>query len=134
MNKKYFTIVVALLIVSMISFLRAGVNSTAQVTGKDKGVGIHLPWPVNDDYFAGTFKAVVDGNATSLYCIDLYHHLAYNQNYQDVEATNDTLAYILNNYYPYKTSYSGKLSDIKREAAAIQLTLWNITDGLNLST
>jgi len=134
MNKKYYTVVVALLIVSMVSFLRAGVNSTAQVTGKDKGVGIHLPWPINDDYFAGTFKAVVDGNATSLYCIDLYHHLAYNENYQDVEATNDTLAYILNNYYPYKTSYSGKLSDIKREAAAIQLTLWNITDELNLST
>ena len=134
MNKKYFTIVAALLIVSMISFLRAGINSLAEVTGKDKGVGIHLPWPVNDDYFAGTFKAVVDGNATSLYCIDLYHHLAYNENYQDVEATNDTLAYILNNYYPYKTNYSGMLSDIKREAAAIQLTLWNITDGLNLST
>ena len=134
MNKKYYTVVVALLIVSLVSFLRAGVNSTAQVTGKDKGVGIHLPWPINDDYFAGTFKAVVDGNATSLYCIDLYHHLAYNENYQDVEATNDTLAYILNNYYPYKTSYSGKLSDIKREAAAIQLTLWNITDELNLST
>ena len=134
MNKKYFTIVVALLIVSIVSFLRAGVNSTAQVTGKDKGVGVHLPWPINDDYFAGTFKAVVDGNTTSLYCIDLYHHLAYNEGYQDVEATNDTLAYILNNYYPYKTNYSHMLSDIKREAAAIQLTLWNITDGLNLST
>ncbi|MFA4922818.1 MAG: choice-of-anchor A family protein [Ignavibacteriaceae bacterium] len=134
MNKKYFTIALALLVVSMISFLRAGINSTAQVTGKDKGVGIHLPLPVNDDYFAGTFKAVVDGNATSLYCIDLYNRLAYNEDYQDVEATNDTLAYILNNYYPYKTNYTGMLSDIKREAAAIQLTLWNLTDGLNLST
>ncbi|MCK9426453.1 MAG: choice-of-anchor A family protein [Ignavibacteriaceae bacterium] len=134
MNKKYFTIGLALLVVSMISFIRADVNSIAEVTGKDKGVGIHLPWPVNDDYFAGTFKAVVDGNATSLYCIDLYHHLAYNEDYQDVEATNDTLAYILNNYYPYKTNYTNMLSDIKREAAAIQLTLWNITDGLNLST
>lgn len=134
MNKKIFTIATALLLVSMISFLRAGINSTAKVTGKDKGVGIHLPWPVNDDYFAGTFKAVVDGNSTSLYCIDLYHHLAYNESYQDVEATNDTLAYILNNYYPYKTTYAHMLSDIKREAAAIQLTLWNITDGLNLST
>jgi len=134
MNKKYLAIVTTLLVVSVISFLRAGTNSLATVTGKDKGVGIHLPWPVNDDYFAGTFKAVVDGNATSLYCIDLYHHLAYNENYQDVEATNDTLAYILNNYYPFKTNYSGMLSDIKREAAAIQLTLWNLTDGLDHST
>ncbi|MCK9209618.1 MAG: choice-of-anchor A family protein [Ignavibacteriaceae bacterium] len=134
MNKKYFTIALALIVVSMVSLLRAGVNSTAQVTGHDKGVGIHLPSPINDDYFAGTFKAVVDGNETSLYCIDLYHHLAYNEDYQDVEATNDTLAYILNNYYPFKTNYSPILPDIKREAAAIQLTLWNLTDGLDLST
>jgi len=134
MNKKQLTIVTVLLVVSLLSFLRAGTQSLATVTGKDKGVGIHLPWPINDDYFAGTFKAIVDGKSTSLYCIDLYHHLAYNENYQDVEATNDTLAYILNNYYPYKTGYAGMLSDIRREAAAIQLTLWNLTDTLNLST
>ncbi len=135
MRNKFTLIIAALLfVIGTNQMTNAKVKSIAQVIGTDVGVGIYLPWPVNDTYFAGTFKAEVDGQSTSLYCIDLYHHMIYNSDYQDVSSTNDTLSYILNNYYPFKKTYSGMLSDIHREAAAIQLALWHLTDSLNIST
>jgi len=112
--------------------LFAGVESYATVTGTDKGVNVTLPSPYSITVFSGTLKATVNGNATSLYCIDLHHYLAYNQAYQDVESTNDTLSYILNNYYPYKTGYSGMLAE-SREASAVQLALWHLTDALDIN-
>jgi choice-of-anchor A domain-containing protein/uncharacterized repeat protein (TIGR01451 family) len=107
--------------------------SISYVTGTDQGVNVTLPAPFNSSVFAGTFKATINGNNTKLYCIDLYHSLIYNDPYQDVESTNDTLSYILNNYFPFKTSYPGKLTDNKREAAAVQLALWHLTDGLDIN-
>ncbi len=123
-----------ILLVIFLSFIsNADVKSIATVTGTDMGVNVTLPSPFNSTVFAGTFNATINGNNTKLYCIDLYHTLIYNDPYQDVESTNDTLSYILNNYYPFKTSYPGKLSENKKEAAAIQLALWNLTDNLNIS-
>jgi choice-of-anchor A domain-containing protein/uncharacterized repeat protein (TIGR01451 family) len=133
-NKFTLIIAFALILSGLTTVINAKVQSIAQVIGIDIGVGIYLPAPVSDTYFTGTYQAEVDGISTSLYCIDLYHHMAYNSNYQDVEATNDTISYILNNYYPFKTSYPNMLGDIHREAAAIQLSLWHITDSLNIST
>lgn len=128
---KRITLFFALFLFSFRLF--AGVESIANVTGTDKGSNVTLPAPINSTVFAGTFKATIDGNDVRLYCIDLMHSLAYNQPYQDVEATNDTLSYILNNYYPFKSSYPGMLADVKQEAAAIQIALWHFTDGLNIS-
>ncbi|MFA6596552.1 MAG: choice-of-anchor A family protein, partial [Ignavibacteriaceae bacterium] len=132
-QKSLFYLLIFLLISSYVS-LNAGIQSTAQVTGTDKGVNVTLPAPYNITVFSGTFNATVNSQATSLYCIDLHHNLIYNSPYQDVEATNDTLSYVLNNYYPFKTSYTGKLSDNNREASAVQLTLWHFTDGLDINT
>lgn len=125
------SIILFAIFLSFISY--ADVKSIATVTGTDMGVNVTLPSPFNSTVFAGTFNATINGNSTKLYCIDLYHTLIYNDPYQDVESTNDTLSYILNNYYPFKTSYPGKLSENKKEAAAIQLALWNLTDNLNIS-
>ncbi|MDR3627412.1 MAG: choice-of-anchor A family protein [Ignavibacteriaceae bacterium] len=134
MKAKYYSFLVALIIIGVSTLVNAKIKSISQVTGQNIGVGIFLPWPVNDTYFTGTYSATVDGVNTSLYCIDLYHHMAYNSDYQDVESTNDTLSYILNNYYPYKTSYSSMLSDVHREAASVQLAIWHLTDALDIST
>ncbi len=134
---KHKFILVALLLIILSGYgnvIEAKIKSISQVISHNIGVGIFIPAPVNDTYFTGTYSAVVDGLPTSLYCIDLYHHMAYNSDYQDVQSTNDTLSYILNNYYPYKTSYPNMLSDIHREAAAVQLALWHLTDKLDIST
>ncbi|MDP1995122.1 MAG: Cys-Gln thioester bond-forming surface protein, partial [Ignavibacteria bacterium] len=132
MKLKQLTFLFVFVLLTASGLLQAGVQSTATVTGTDKGVNVTLPAPFSITVFSGTFKATVNSQATSLYCIDLHHTLPYNQAYQDVEATNDTLAYILNNYYPFKTSYTGKLADT-REASAVQLALWHLTDGLDIN-
>ncbi len=129
-----FAVIVTFFVITISVGINAKTKSIAQVTGQNIGVGIFIPWPVNDTYFTGTYSAEVDGHSTSLYCIDLYHHMAYNSDYQDVVSTNDTLSYILNNYYPFKTSYPEMLSDVHREAAAVQLVLWHLTDSLNISS
>ncbi|MHB9012064.1 MAG: Cys-Gln thioester bond-forming surface protein, partial [Ignavibacteriaceae bacterium] len=135
MKFKYtFILTIAVFIIAISTLINAKIKSISQVIGQNIGVGIYIPAPVNDTYFTGTYSAEVDGHSTSLYCIDLYHHMAYNSNYQDVESTNDTLSYILNNYYPFKTSYPNMLSDVHREAAAVQLALWHLTDSLNINT
>ena len=39
------------------------------------------------------------------------------------------------NYYPYKSyPYSGSLSTVEKEAAAIQLAIWHFADGMNVNT
>ncbi len=129
-----FAVIVTFFVITISVGINAKTKSIAQVTGQNIGVGIFIPWPANDTYFTGTYSAEVDGHSTSLYCIDLYHHMAYNSDYQDVVSTNDTLSYILNNYYPFKTSYPEMLSDVHREAAAVQLVLWHLTDSLNISS
>jgi len=113
--------------------LQAESQSVATISGTDKVITVKLPVPYNETVYAGTFKGTVDGKATSLYCIDISHPLAFNDAYNDVEATDYTLSYILNNYYPYKQSYSGALSPIENEAGAVQLALWHFTDNLDVN-
>ncbi len=133
-NKFTMTIAVILFITGMSLTLNAKTKSIAQVIGTNMGVNIYFPAPIKETYFAGTFKAEIDGHSTSLYCIDIHHLMIYNSDYQDVVSTNDTLSYILNNYYPFKASYPGMLSDVHREAAAVQLALWHLTDSLDISS
>lgn len=133
---KQFFSTLALLVVTtllVVNVSMAGIKSTAIVTSVDKAITVTLPAPFNETVYAGTFAATIDGHATSLYCIDISNPLAFNSAYSDIEKTNDTLSYILNNYYPYKTGYSGMLSPEANEAGAVQLALWHFTDGLNIS-
>lgn len=123
-----------LLSVMMSSRLSAGIESIATVTGTDKGTNVGLPAPWNITVFAGTFNAVIDGNPTKLYCVDINHPLAFNESYQDVSATDIWLTYILNNYYPFKSlPYPGSLSTVQKEASAVQLALWHFSDGLDIN-
>jgi len=133
MKLKQLTHLLLLAFFLLQTHLLAGENSIATVTGVDQVVIVTLPAPYSVSVYSGTFKAVINGNNTSLYCIDLNHHLPYNESYQDIESTNDTLSYILNNYYPYKNGYTDELSPVNREASAVQLALWHFTDGLNIN-
>lgn len=113
--------------------IHSDIKSVATVTGLDKTVNLTLPAPYSETVSAGTFKATIDNSSTSLYCIDISHPLAFNEAYKDVEQTNDVLSYILNNYYPYKSTYTGALNPIEKEAAAVQLAIWSITDNLDIT-
>ena len=73
-----FYIMVVLTIILATTGMYAGTKSVATVSGVDKVIVVTLPAPYNESVYAGTFHATVDGNATSLYCIDISHPLAMN--------------------------------------------------------
>lgn len=131
-------------------FKNYGVNGTnntegtniARVSGKDKGInGVKFTNPYNNNQlnvYAGTFKGTLDGNNAKFYCIDISHFIAYYSSsnpheYTDDGATSDEITYILNNYYPF-TNGPGNLSDVDKEAAAVQLAIWHFADGVNANT
>ncbi|MEJ5351708.1 MAG: thioester domain-containing protein, partial [Melioribacteraceae bacterium] len=112
-------------------------TSIAQVTGTAEGVSVSYINPYTNQSasnYAGTFKGTLNSQSVKFYCIDLQHSLVYNQDYWDEDFTPSEITYILNNYYPYKNNYSGQLSDINKEAAAIQMAIWHFSDGVNPNT
>ncbi|KAB2846970.1 MAG: choice-of-anchor A family protein [Melioribacteraceae bacterium] len=131
-------------------FQNYGVNGTkdmqgtniARVTGKDKGVdGLKFTNPYNNNQltvYAGTFKGTLDGNNAKFYCIDISHFISYYSQsnpheYTDDGSTSDEITYILNNYYPL-TNGPGNLSEVEKEAAAVQMAIWHFADGVNVNT
>lgn len=112
-------------------------TSIAKISGTAEGVSVSYINPYTNQSvsnFAGTFKGTLNSNSVKFYCIDLQHGLVYNQDYWDEDYTSSEITYILNNYYPYKNNYSGQLSDINKEAAAIQMAIWHFSDGVNPNT
>ncbi|MCX7798264.1 MAG: choice-of-anchor A family protein [Melioribacter sp.] len=112
-------------------------TSIAKVSGTAEGTTVTYLNPYTNQYtsnFAGTFKGTLNSQSIKFYCIDLQQSIVYNQDYWDEDYTPSQITYILNNYYPYKNSYAGQLSDIDKEAAAIQLAIWHFSDGLNANT
>ncbi|MEW5841947.1 MAG: choice-of-anchor A family protein, partial [Bacteroidota bacterium] len=113
-------------------------TSIAQITAHGDGLGIKFTIPTTgkpDTYFAGTLLGTLNSQSKKFYCIDIGHRLAYNDNYWDEGNTPAEITYILNNYFPYNTSnYPGKLSDINKEAAAIQFAIWHFSDNADPST
>ena len=113
-------------------------TSIAQITARGDGLGITFTIPTTgqpDTYFAGTLLGTLNSQSKKFYCIDIGHHLIFNDNYWDEGNTPAEITYILNNYFPYNTSnYPGKLSDINKEAAAIQFAIWHFSDNADPST
>ncbi len=112
-------------------------TSIAKITGTAEGKTIKYTNPYthnNAENFAGVFNGTLNGNAEKFYCIDLQHGLAFNEDYWDEGSTPSEITYVLNNYFPYKTSYSGKLSDNNEEAAAVQISIWHFSDGVDANT
>ena len=112
-------------------------TSIAQISGTADGQSVTYKNPYtssNQTTFAGTFNGTLNSHAEKFYCIDLQHYLEYNADYWDEGSTPPEMTYILNNYFPFKTSYTGKLSDNNKEASAVQLSIWHFSDGVDANT
>ena len=117
--------------------------TTAKVYSVDQVVAVKFSSPYDGSQlyvYAGTFNGSVDGNGVKFYCIDIAHELAFYttdqpHTYTDSGNTPSKITYILNKYYPLNTfPYSGSLSAIEREAAAVQFAVWHFSDGVDVST
>ena len=116
--------------------------SSTRISGTDKGVNITFTDPYSSSSmtrFAGTYKATIDGNSGSMYCIDIVHPIAkYSESqphvYTDNGSTPSTITYILNNCYPNKSyPYTGSAGSVDNEAASVQAAIWHYSDGLDIS-
>lgn len=117
--------------------------TTAKVYSVDQVVTVKFssPYDASQLYvYAGTFNGDVDGNGVKFYCIDIAHELAFYTSsqpftYTDSGNTSSQITYILNKYYPLNSfPYSGSLSAVEREAAAVQFAVWHFSDGVDVST
>ena len=112
-------------------------TSIAQVSSSNaEGTGVNFLNPytnVRDTYFAGLFLGTLNSVSTKFYCIDINTHLARNEDYWDEGSTPSEITYILNNYFPFKSGYAGELSDVNKEAAAIQFAIWHFSDNTDLN-
>ena len=113
-------------------------TSIAQISSSNaEGTGVSFINPytnVRDTYFAGLFLGTLNSVSTKFYCIDINTHLARNEDYWDEGSTPSEITYILNNYFPFKTSYAGILSNLNKEAAAIQFAIWHFSDNTDINS
>ncbi|MEW6654519.1 MAG: SdrD B-like domain-containing protein, partial [Bacteroidota bacterium] len=112
-------------------------TSIAKVTSHTDGVSVTYTNPYTNaaqSTFAGAFDGTLNSTAKKFYCIDLTNNLATNEDYWDEGTTPSKVTHVLNNYYPYKTGYAGAMTDMKKEAAAIQIAIWHFMDNLNANT
>jgi choice-of-anchor A domain-containing protein/uncharacterized repeat protein (TIGR01451 family) len=109
-----------------------GFDTKANVVpyGLGDGRSMTLLAPINGGVWGGTIKATANGNELRVYCIDLLHHLQWNTTYVDAGNTSPEITYILNNYYPYVSNRPDALSDVRKEAAAVQSAIWTFSDNL----
>ena len=117
-------------------------SSVAKVTAVDKVITMSVVDPYSgssENVSVGTFRGTVDGTSASFYCIDISHPLAMwtssdPNTYTDNGNTAPKITYVMNNYYPFKSyPYTGSLGTVEREAAAVQLSIWYFSDGIDLS-
>jgi len=113
-------------------------TSIAQISSSNaEGTGVSFINPytnVRDTYFAGLFLGTLNSVSTKFYCIDINTHLARNEDYWDEGSTPSEITYILNHYFPFKTGYAGILSNLNKEAAAIQFAIWHFSDNTDINT
>ncbi|MBX7044366.1 MAG: T9SS type A sorting domain-containing protein [Ignavibacteria bacterium] len=108
-----------------------------QNIGDGTNVSFTSPYPPfgNMNVFAGVFNSTIDNNSAKMYCIDIKNNLVFNEVYNDSGFTPSKITYILNNYYPYKTyPYAGSLNTVGKEAAAVQISVWHFSDGVDANT
>ena len=121
-----------------------GNDCDTKVFGLDKSTKIKFVDPYNPNkkfnVNAGYFKGEISGEDAKFYCIDIANRIAFfrNDNPHTYKADGQTppeITYILNNYVPNKNlPYSGALSSISKEAAAVQAAIWHFSDGVDVTT
>ncbi len=105
-------------------------NAQVVVQGIDQVTTVSMTSPISGSFSAGTFRATLNGQNEKMYCVDLFHTVQWNTTYVPDGNTSPEVTYILNNYYPYVTNKPGALSDVRREAAAVQGAIWTFVDGM----
>lgn len=129
----------ALLLIVLFTYSTANSQyavSEARFDGTGAGQNVSLTNPCNNQtqsVFAGVLNCTVNGTQTKFYCADICRTIAPGDTIRDSALTGSKTIYVLNNYYPYRTSYPGKLSD-NLEAASIQLSIWHFRHNLNISS
>ncbi|CAN5448177.1 hypothetical protein BH10BAC5_BH10BAC5_15210 [soil metagenome] len=117
------------------AFLQKSANAdccqTTLFTGVDKGVTTSwhkYPSGPTHTTWVGTIVGTVDGNNARFYCIDVDNTLRMSPTvYCDSSGVNDTINFILKNFYPYGPGTIGggtPLADPNQEAAAVQFAIW----------
>lgn len=134
--KTIYTIVV-LFLFFFTTESRSQFVSSAIFNSLGPGQNVSFTSPCNgssQSVFAGLLNCTVDGNASQFYCIDLCRTINYGDTIRDSAISIPKIVYILNNYYPYKTSYPSKLPDNNEEASSIACAIWNLKQGLIVSS
>lgn len=113
--------------------------SKAKTVSNGQGQNINILNPLSNQYenvFSGLLNGTVDGNATQFYCHNFKNPLILpDTNYSDTSASTDNrILYILQNYYPYKSDYTGKLNDSNDEASSIQLAIWYFSFSVDVNS
>ena len=119
----------------LLGFLQKNANAdccqTTLFTGVDKGVSTSwhkYPSGPTETTWVGTIVGTVDGHSARFYCIDVDNFLQMSPTaYCDSSAVNDTINFILKNFYPYGPGTIGggtPIADPNQEAAAVQLAIW----------
>ena len=118
------------------SGVKGALDYTSNIVVNGTAEGVNNLGFNNETGFAGVITGTLNGQPQKFYCIDLAHTVNPSQHptYWDEGTTPSEMTYILNNYFPYKTSYTGKLLDNNKEAAAVQLAIWHFSDGVDENT
>ncbi|HMS64756.1 MAG TPA: T9SS type A sorting domain-containing protein [Ignavibacteria bacterium] len=127
--------------ITAITYAQWGLTK-AEIQSSAQGETINLLNPnsnVYTDIFSGLINGIVDGNQTQFYSTKICTEFKIpDSSYTDSELFGGDIyyifTYIINNYYPYKTSYPGKLENLDDECSAIQIALWKFSDSLNVNS
>jgi TQXA domain-containing protein len=108
--------------------------SKAIPKGPSHGLEVYYPDQENPEwyYWAGSIDATIDEvGQYEMYCVDIQHTLCKDVEHEQNEDIDSLeVIWILNNYYPNTDEPSG-LSSLNEKAAAVQLAIWHICDGLD---
>ena len=113
--------------------------STVHINAFENGLTVNFTDPLTSNPYsgyAGTVASTMDGHPMPVYCVDLHRNVGLgDESYTDTCAyVTSRNQYILNNYFPYKTVYAGRLPGNNEEAASVQMAIWKYTDNVDANT
>jgi choice-of-anchor A domain-containing protein/uncharacterized repeat protein (TIGR01451 family) len=116
--------------------VKSVMNGTSIIVLSGTAEGATITYTFNSSSktnFAGVITGTLNSQTQKFYCIDLLHEVnpGAHPTYTDANSTPPEITYILNNYFPFETGYSGILSDINKEAASVQAAIWHFSDGVD---